>query len=76
MNVLTFQTVNGEVVKSFLEYATVDEACSALYNTLWGSIANTDVSKCICMLVDDDGRTHKREEWNRTSTLQVSSEEE
>lgn len=75
MNLLTIQTVKGEIAKSFLGYSTLDEAYSAMYSTLASSTANADVTRCICILMDDNGRTHEREEWNRTIIAETTEEQ-
>lgn len=73
MNLITLQTTKeGTVARSLLSYGTTDGALSALYQSMRASIADTNISKVVCVLIDDDGYISKCERWERAE----ESEEE
>lgn len=65
-NLVTIQTVNGEIVRSMLAYDTMDAVYSALYSTLAYSTASETVTKCICAILNDEAVMLKKEVWSRT----------
>lgn len=65
-NLVTIQTVNGEITRSMLAYETMDAVYSAMYSTLAYSTASDTVTKCICAILNDNAVVLKREEWSRT----------
>ena len=65
-NLVTIQTVNGEITRGMLAYETMDDVYSAMYSTLAYSTASDTVTKCICAILNDNAVMLKREEWNRT----------
>lgn len=78
-NLVTIQTVNGEITRGMLAYETMDAVYSAMYSTLAYSTASDTVTKCICAILNDNAVMLKREEWNRTiieETTEEQTEEE
>ena len=77
MNLITIQTVSGETPRSMLAYDTEEQALSAFYSTMASSIANPNLSKVVCELMDDDGRINKCERYERTvePTVEEPTEE-
>ena len=65
-NLVTIQTVDGEVARSMLAYDTLDAVYSAMYSTLAYSTASEAVTKCICAILNDDLVMLKKESWTRT----------
>lgn len=76
MNLITIQTVNGEYARSMLAYDTQEQALSALYSTMASSIANPNLSKAVCELVDDDGRISKCERYSKPVVVTHDEEEQ
>lgn len=73
MNLITLQTTKeGTVARSLLSYGTMDGALSALYQSMRASIADANIVKVVCLLIDDNGIFVKREAWERAE----ESEEE
>lgn len=67
MNLITLQTLkNGTVARQLLSYGDNDSALSNLYQSMRASIADTNVVKVTCELIDDDGRISKCERYERT----------
>lgn len=65
-NLVTIQTVNGEITRSMLAYETIDAVYSAMYSTLAYSTASETVTKCICAIFNDEAVMLKKEVWTRT----------
>ena len=65
-NLVTIQTVNGEIVRSMLAYDTMDAVYSAMYSTLAYSTASETVTKCICAILNDEAVMLKKEVWSGT----------
>lgn len=64
MNLLTITKHNdGTYARELLNYATYDEALSALYMSLSSAIANENVLSQVAELIDDDGRVAKCERY-------------
>lgn len=74
-NLVTIQTVNGEITRGMLAYETMDAVYSAMYSTLAYSTANDTVTKCICAILNDNAVVIKREEWNRTIIAETTEEQ-
>lgn len=74
-NLVTIQTVNGEIARSMLAYDTMDAVYSAMYSTLAYSTASETVTKCICAILDDEAVMLKKEVWSRTAITVPEPEE-
>ena len=74
-NLVTIQTVNGEITRSMLAYETMDAVYSAMYSTLAYSTASDTVTKCICAILNDNAVMLKREEWSRTIIAETAEEQ-
>lgn len=74
-NLVTIQTVDGEIVRSMLAYDTMDAVYSAMYSTLAYSTASETVTKCICAILNDEAVMLKKEVWSRT-VIKVTTEEQ
>lgn len=77
MNLLTIQLMQDDTyARNFLNYPNKDDALSALYYTMSASIADANVRKATCLLIDDNGATHKREDFERPYNPPVAEDEE
>lgn len=65
-NLITIQTLNdGTMARSMLTYETYNDALSALYSTMASAMANTNLIKCICVLMSDIGMIEKQDIFER-----------
>lgn len=71
MNLITYQTVNGEVIRSLLAYPSKNDALSAFYYTMSSALANENLSKIVCLLQDDEGHTVKYEKAEKAVSIPV-----
>ena len=68
MNLLTIQILkDGTVARSLLNYATSEEATSALYSTMASACINQNIASCVCELIGDNGTICKQEVWYATT---------
>lgn len=66
MNLLTIQSFrDGTKARTFLSYASRDEALAALYNTMWASVSDVKVVNVICEIIGDDGNVVRKETYTR-----------
>lgn len=65
MNLLTIQAVNGEKIRSFLNYPNSNDALSAFHYTMSSAIANAEVSEVVCALINDKGKVCKLDSYIR-----------
>lgn len=64
MNLLTIQIFkDGTAARSLLNYATSEEATSALYSTMASACINQNIASCVCELIGDNGTICKQEVW-------------
>lgn len=76
MNLLTIQSFkDGTKARSFLSYASRDEALAELYNTMSASVSDTNVVNVICEILGDDGSVIRKETYTRVYPVEVTETE-
>jgi hypothetical protein len=51
--------------KALFEYETMDAAKSALFSTMFSSMANDNIKSVMCEIINDRGGVLKHEIWER-----------
>lgn len=75
MNLLTIALLkDGTYARQLLNYASYDEALSAMYMSIASAIANEQGASYMAELIDDNGRVLKCERWSRQSAFTQMSD--
>lgn len=74
MNKLTIALLkDGTYARQLINYATYDEALSAMYMDIASAIANVDCVSYMAELISDSGRVVKCERWERAIETKIET---
>lgn len=65
MNVVSIKTqANGQLIRAINSSSTYDLAKADFHDTMKRSISDSNITKVVCILMDDDGAVHQYDKWS------------